>query len=183
MLSKKISYRDGLPYSGIPILVLIVLMSKNVSNLTLLGLVVVTVMGYIASVVDIKTLTIPNKIPKIMISLWVLLTILRLFMDFDYFVIAGINSLLGLLIGGGTFFLIYKLSKGKMGGGDVKLMAVFGLYLGIIGSITTMMYASILVLLVSGILMLIKKVNRATRLPFAPFLYVGSLIYIFAIIF
>ena len=40
------------------------------------------------------------------------------------------NSAIGFAVGGGLFFLIAVISKGGMGGGDIKLMAVLGLWFG-----------------------------------------------------
>ena len=41
-----------------------------------------------------------------------------------------INSILGVALGGGLFVLVAVISRGGMGGGDIKLVAMIGAFLG-----------------------------------------------------
>ena len=72
--------------------------------------------------------------------------------------------------------LIAFLSKGGMGGGDIKLMAAAGLFLGWKLILLSLMIASIIGSVVSIILLALKKVNRKSMVPFGPFLSIGILI-------
>ncbi|NVN89886.1 MAG: prepilin peptidase [Desulfuromonadales bacterium] len=103
------------------------------------------------------------------------------------FVLNGLgwlNSLLGILLGGGSLLLVaycYQRLTGKegMGGGDIKLLAMMGAFLGW-KSIPFIIFASSLVGSVVGVtLMLIQKKDSKLAIPFGPYLAFGALLYIF----
>lgn len=87
-------------------------------------------------------------------------------------------SIIGLLVGGGLFFLIAILSRGGMGGGDIKLMAMIGTFIGWLGVIVTTMIGSMLGAIVGIALMIMRKKGRKSQIPFGPFLVLGATIYI-----
>lgn len=95
-----------------------------------------------------------------------------------------LNSLLGILLGGGSLLLVaygYHWLTGKegMGGGDIKLLAMMGAFLGWV-SIPFIIFASSLVGSVVGIsMMLIQKKDSKLAIPFGPYLAFGALLYIF----
>lgn len=86
--------------------------------------------------------------------------------------------LLAALVGGGIFYLLFQLSGGKwIGGGDVKLGFLLGL------TVAHPSYAFMLIFLASllGTLAVLpawltKRVNKATRIPFGPFLIAACFI-------
>ncbi|UCG14871.1 MAG: prepilin peptidase [Deltaproteobacteria bacterium] len=94
------------------------------------------------------------------------------------------QSLLGLLVGGGVLFLVaegyQRLRKREgMGGGDIKLLAMIGAFLGLPGVIYTL-FASSLVGSVAGILLMLRdKSGGGTRIPFGPFLALAAMSYVF----
>jgi len=94
------------------------------------------------------------------------------------------DSLIGLLLGGGILFAIawgYYLVTGKegMGGGDIKLLAMIGAFLGWQGVCFTIFLASITGTLAGGLLMLFARKNLKFALPFGPFLSIGAIAYLF----
>lgn len=95
-----------------------------------------------------------------------------------------LTSLLGILLGGGSLFLVawgYEKLTGKegMGGGDIKLLAMMGAFLGW-RSVPFIIFAASLVGSVIGIAaMLIQKKDGKLAIPFGPFLAFGALLYIF----
>ena len=95
-----------------------------------------------------------------------------------------LNSLLGILLGGGSLLLVayvYQLMTGKegMGGGDIKLLAMMGAFQGW-KSILFIIFASSLVGSVIGItIMLVQKKDSKLAIPFGPYLAFGSILYIF----
>lgn len=97
--------------------------------------------------------------------------------------ITAVESILGILIGGGSLFSIawlYHLltKKEGMGGGDIKLLAMMGAIIGWPGVLFTIFVASA-VGTVSGMLLMLK--NRKTMklaIPFGPFLAIGATAYI-----
>jgi leader peptidase (prepilin peptidase)/N-methyltransferase len=93
------------------------------------------------------------------------------------FEIVGIvNSLIGLVTGFGLFYLIAVLSKGGMGGGDVKMMGMVGAFIGWKGVLLTTLLGSLAGALVGVTLMVLNKAGRKTKIPFGPYLAFGALV-------
>lgn len=94
------------------------------------------------------------------------------------------SSLIGLIGGGGVLyavaFLYFLLRKvDGMGGGDIKLLAMIGAWLGW-QSLPFVIFASSLSGSIVGLIaMLYQKKGGRTRIPFGPFLSVSALIYTF----
>ena len=95
-----------------------------------------------------------------------------------------INSLLGILLGGGFLLLVaygYQWLTGKegMGGGDIKLLAMMGAFLGW-KSVLFIVFASSLIGSVVGVtMMLVQKKDSKLAIPFGPYLAFGAVLYIF----
>ncbi len=94
------------------------------------------------------------------------------------------NAVLGLLAGGVPLFLIgwvwEKLRKVEaMGGGDVKLMAMVGSFLGWKGAWLTIMIGALSGSIVGGTLIALKKHKAENMIPFGPFLVIGALVSLF----
>lgn len=94
------------------------------------------------------------------------------------------DSLIGLLTGGGilyTIALLYYLIRKQdgMGGGDIKLLAMIGSFLGW-QSLPFVIFASSVSGSLIGILaIIVQKKDSATRIPFGPFLSLAALLYMF----
>ena len=72
--------------------------------------------------------------------------------------------------------LLRLMSRGGLGLGDIKLMASVGLWIGWQAMIPALWLAFILGGMAAVVLWVVKaRVNAATRMPFGPFLAVGSL--------
>ncbi len=90
-------------------------------------------------------------------------------------------SVIGVFIGGGFLYLIaviaeFFLKKEAMGGGDVKLLAMFGAFLGFRGVLWALMMGSFAGS-IAGIYFKFKK--KEEQIPFGPFLGLGAIFYIF----
>jgi leader peptidase (prepilin peptidase)/N-methyltransferase len=90
-------------------------------------------------------------------------------------------SLAGALLGGGVLYgtaFLYEKIRGAegMGGGDVKLMAMIGAFLGWQGAIATIFLGSVLG--AAGGLLAMRKGGEGmkTAIPFGPFLCAGALL-------
>lgn len=94
------------------------------------------------------------------------------------------NSLAGILVGGGSLLLVafgYQLltKKEGMGGGDIKLLAMMGAFLGW-KAVPFIIFASSLTGSVIGIaIMLVQKKDTKLAIPFGPFLAFGAILYVF----
>jgi leader peptidase (prepilin peptidase)/N-methyltransferase len=94
------------------------------------------------------------------------------------------SSLTGLLLGGGVLYLLawgYERATRKegLGGGDIKLLAMIGAFLGWKGVLVTIFMGSLLGTLAGLLLMLVWKKGRTYAIPFGPFLSLGALIFLF----
>lgn len=93
------------------------------------------------------------------------------------------DSIIGTLLGGGSLLLVamgYQLitKKEGMGGGDIKLLAMVGAFVGWKGVFFTIFLASIAGTLIGLILMLRSGKGLKLAIPFGPFLSIGAITYI-----
>ncbi len=94
---------------------------------------------------------------------------------FDRASVLGLRqSALGLLLGGGLFYSVAVLSRGGMGGGDIKMMAMVGALTGWKGVLMTTFLGSLSGSIIGVGLMVLAGKGRKTRIPFGPFLSFGS---------
>lgn len=126
---------------------------------------------------DLSHKIIPNAItfPGILLGLISAATILPLGL---------VDSLLGVLIGGGILWLLawvspYLFGKEGMGGGDIKLLAMIGAFLGWKPALMTIMVGSFLGSLVGITLITAQVIKREDYIPFGPFLVCGALVALF----
>lgn len=86
------------------------------------------------------------------------------------------DSLLGAAVGFSVLFFIAVVSKGGMGGGDIKLFFVIGLVLGTVNTLLTLFLASLIGSIV-GIYVL-KKTGKGKKTPvaFGPSIAVAAII-------
>lgn len=87
-----------------------------------------------------------------------------------------ISFILGSVLGGGIILLIVILSRGGMGGGDIKLFAAVGMFLGVRLTILAMLLSFIFGSLVGLILIMLKLKNMRDAIPFGPFIALASIV-------
>lgn len=89
-----------------------------------------------------------------------------------------INVILSVAVGGGIFYVLFQVSDGKwIGGGDVKLGWVIGLFLATPARSFLMIFiAALLGCLISIPLLFSHKLKRTSIIPFGPFLIVSAVI-------
>ncbi|MFK8792985.1 prepilin peptidase [Planococcus plakortidis] len=115
----------------------------------------------IITVSDIAYMLIPDKV---LLPFAAVLLGMRLFVPLD----PWWDSLLGAAVGFSVLLLIATLSKGGMGGGDIKLFFVIGLALGTAGTLLTLFLASFIGAVAGIILLRVRKQGRKTPIPFGP---------------
>ncbi|MBT4917802.1 prepilin peptidase [Candidatus Peregrinibacteria bacterium] len=94
--------------------------------------------------------------------------------------VAPLSMLIGGIALGGFFLIQFVLSKGKwVGGGDIRLGALMGIFLGWKFGLFALIAAYIIGSLISIALLIQKKVSRKTAIPFGPFLVTGVYVAIF----
>ncbi len=94
------------------------------------------------------------------------------------------DALLGALLGAGLLFALgeiwYRLRRVEaMGLGDVKMMGMVGLFLGIKLTVLTLLLGSLLGSLLGGLFLLLAGKDTRYELPFGTFLGVAALIALF----
>jgi leader peptidase (prepilin peptidase)/N-methyltransferase len=94
------------------------------------------------------------------------------------------DSLIGALLGGGSLYVVataYHLvtKREGMGGGDIKLLAMIGAFIGWKGVLFTILCSSFIGSVVGVILMYIfSQADSKYAVPFGPFLSLGAIIYV-----
>jgi len=94
------------------------------------------------------------------------------------------SSLIGILVGGGSLYAVaagyYLITKREgMGGGDIKLLAMIGAFLGW-QAIVFVVFVSALLGSLAGIVAMIKqRKGGKTVIPYGPFLSLAALLYLF----
>jgi len=88
-------------------------------------------------------------------------------------------SLIGAAGGFSAYYLIALASRGGMGGGDIKLMAMVGALMGWKSVLLTTFIGSFLGSLLGIFLMVFRGKGRKTKIPFGPFLSAGAVVTLF----
>ena len=145
-------------------------------DLTVLTYGVLVGAGMWLSLIDIDTHLLPRRIVYRTIAVAMPLLVLSAFFD-------NTGSIAGMFIGGFGMLCMLRvlevLSRGDLGGGDVGLGGLLGLYLGWV-SYEAILVGLIAAFFVGGLfavaLLVTRKANRNTHFAFGPFLIVGTLV-------
>jgi leader peptidase (prepilin peptidase) / N-methyltransferase len=145
-------------------------------DLTVLTFGVLVGAGMWLSLIDIDTHLLPRRIVYRTMAVAMPLLVLSAFFD-------DTGSVAGMFIGGLGMWCMLRvlevLSRGDLGGGDVGLGGLLGLYLGWV-SYEAILVGLIAAFFVGGLfavaLLVTRKANRNTHFAFGPFLIVGTLI-------
>ncbi|MDP2210797.1 MAG: prepilin peptidase [Candidatus Aquicultor sp.] len=138
------------------------------------------------SAIDFDTKTIPNKILLPAMALSVLLLLLYFAGLTTPPIVANMDAtgaIIGFLAGGGFLYAVAMLAplifkKEAMGGGDIKLAAFMGLYLG--GYVMLALFIGFFLGAVVGVILISRnKEGGQDMIPFGPFLAAGSIITLF----
>ncbi len=90
-------------------------------------------------------------------------------------------SAVGMFVSGGFLYVLAVvaervLKKEAMGGGDIKLLAMIGAFLGLTGAFWTIFVGSLVGAVVGAVYQVVKKEEQ---IPFGPFLGLAAVLYIF----
>lgn len=125
---------------------------------------------------DLENLIIPDELQIVLLCLGLILT----FSNFE----STSSQVFGFFLGGGFFWLVYVISyaikkRECLGFGDVKLMAVLGLLLGLKNIILVIILASVFGAIILVIINLSKKEGANKEYPFAVFIVPAAIITLF----
>lgn len=140
----------------------------------------VLIVGFMAMFVyDLRWMILPDRLTYPLIALAGLQVVIHSVWARDFSIIVG--SVMGLVVVGGLFYVLFQISDGKwIGGGDVKLGFILGLLAGgIIEGMLLIFIASLLGTLTS-IPLIAKKGGLKKRIPFGPLLITATIfVYLF----
>lgn len=130
--------------------------------------------------------TIGTDLESLLISrymTWFLVPVGILLAAFHSLPLSMIESICGTIFGYGILWLIVRLfyrwrKIEGLGQGDLDLMAFIGSFTGILGVWITLLIGSCIGSLI-GVLFLIKAKQRFVKIPFGPWLSMGTIIYVF----
>ena len=122
----------------------------------------------IITVSDLKYMLIPDKILLVFAGIFL---VERVFIPLT----PWWDSLLGAVIGFSLLLVIAVVSKGGMGGGDIKLFAVLGLVVGTKTVLLAFFLATFYGALFGLVGMLLNIVKKRKPIPFGPFIALGTL--------
>lgn len=131
------------------------------------------------SAYDIRYEIIPNSIVLIAIGIAIVMLGINVLIDPPdalYYLVDSLVAGIALLV---TAIICRLLGKDSVGMGDVKLLGAAGLMLGVDSAFYTVLSSIIILFIIAVILLLTKKADRNTSIPFAPFLLAGL---VFAVI-
>lgn len=136
----------------------------------------VTGMLWPVAVFDYREYRIPNKLLLVFLGIRAALLVPELL----FFGTDGLTTVLAELIAalGCTVVCVVSMliSRGSLGMGDLKLMAVMALFLGIEG-VCYAMFLSVFAAFVCSVgLLITKKKGRKDAIPFAPFILIGTIV-------
>lgn len=141
------------------------------AHLALLGI------GAWLIVIDIGTHRLPDRIVLPALAGTLLLALAgALFADLGD---ALLGALWGMVLLGGFYALLRAVSRGGMGGGDVKLSALIGLVLGWHGWQTLIVGAAAAFVLGAGYalgLILLRRATGSTHIAFGPWMIIGGVL-------
>jgi leader peptidase (prepilin peptidase)/N-methyltransferase len=118
--------------------------------------------------IDIGHKILPDSITLPLLWLGILLALFNVFIDLETSVIGAISGYLSLW----SVFIVFKLITGKegMGHGDFKLLAMLGAWTGWKMLFVIVLTSSLVGSIVGITMILLKKTDRATQIPFGPYL-------------
>ncbi len=125
--------------------------------------------------IDLKFYIIPNVLNIYLLILF--LCRVSLTMPWTHWLLGGVLGVIVPAIPALAFYY-FKGVEG-LGGGDIKLYGVLGVFLGPIGVMHNIFLSCFLGSLLGGSLILLKVIDRRTRIPFGPFIVIVGGLQIF----
>lgn len=86
------------------------------------------------------------------------------------------DMLMAALVGGGVMLVIAVITRGGMGGGDIKFLAALGLWLGLKLTVLTLFLSFVIGGVGGALLLLFRIKKRKDFIPFGPFIAIGAFV-------
>lgn len=162
----------------------IALLYFNGLTIDTLKFMVLIPMLLIAFMIDLKLQIIPNRLTLTIFETGLVFTFAKTLLITGGGINIFIDSMIGMLVGGGIFLIITLIGgaiagKEAMGFGDVKLMGALGLFFGWLNMILISVMSFLFAAVVSIIILISRKKKFSEYIPFGPFIVVASMIPIY----
>lgn len=107
-----------LPYAGVPLLEAVLWWLRRGGDPaeTLLHGALLA-LGYLAAIGDLREKRIPNRLVATMLGVWILILVPQLFLRTEHGLWLLVNGLVGFLLAGVLFLVVYLVSRGGLGAG------------------------------------------------------------------
>jgi len=118
--------------------------------------------------IDVRTQLLPDQLTLPLLWLGLILSLFPLFISSSASVLGAVVGYLSLW----SVYWLFKLATGKegMGYGDFKLLAALGAWMGASALLPIVLLSSLIGAVVGGAFLVIRGRDRATPIPFGPFL-------------
>jgi leader peptidase (prepilin peptidase) / N-methyltransferase len=149
---------------------------NTISDYVSLGFWLAILVGLIIlALYDLKEMLLPDRVLKPLVLLVISWQVALLVLEGDLG--AFISHLAAAFVLGLAFYGLYAISSGRwMGGGDVKLVFVLGLILGLSKSLVAMLLAFNTAAIYSLLMLGTRRLSRKDLIPFGPFLIAATVV-------
>lgn len=131
--------------------------------------VIIAVLLFMAGAMDLKSKTISREMILVLMIVCFAGAFIKVFINKEF----GIWEIIGGVLIGFCAIGLSMVSREQIGRGDGLVIIAIGLVLGFRKCLFAVCMASIIMTLVSVIVLILRKGNRNTRLPFIPALFAG----------
>lgn len=137
----------------------------------------------VITLIDYDFQIIPDEFSVGLIIIGILISFINVFLG-TTFLERFAGSVLGTLAGGGSLILLaiagkFMFKQDAMGGGDIKLMAGVGAFIGWQRVLLAIFIAAFIGSIIGIALIITKKMKRRDMMPFGPCLAIGSITTLF----
>lgn len=174
----KESRRKNLPYFPIELSnALIYIITYIYFGFTIQGVFIALLFSILLAVclIDFKFHIIPDSLNLVVFLLSIIYGFILLGLG-EESMLDIFNRGYGLILGLSFFFLIAVVTKGAIGGGDIKLMGGLGFFFGFINTIGIIFFSFIIGGMISILLLTLKVITRYEFIPFGPFICISAFI-------
>lgn len=151
-----------------------ILMFERVHDISLcLNMIQVYVILAVLAGIDYRRKIIPNVILGAGFAIRAVLLLYEWIADPAQIKSDFLNAVAGFAFGLLLLLLLSFLTRHGIGYGDVKLFAWIGFSMGLLDAYSILFYSALAAAVIGTYLLLTKKAEKKTELPFAPFVYIG----------
>jgi leader peptidase (prepilin peptidase) / N-methyltransferase len=138
----------------------------------------------VISFIDLDLMIIPDELPVVGILLAMCFSVYDIFYNGALLKSTVVDAFVGGGMGAGIMLLMFLVGwlvyrQETLGGGDVKMMFMVGLFLGAKSIVIAVMVSILLGGIIGGLLVVFKIKSRKDFMPFGPFLALGSVMALF----